>query len=275
MQTLCHCVRIVTRDDIQLGFTSHDQDLVIDGLTYQANTAIDPTAFTKKLDLSTDNFEVKSFLDSEIMTAKDIRGGLYQGAVVTAAIVDFINLPATLEEGIVLAKGQVGEISLDDALFFFEIRSKEDKLNQAINQSISPICRYTKRLDDPRCGLDKTFFAVSGTITAVTSQFQFTISGSFTNPQWFNQSSAGGYVQVLSGANQYFRLDIDFVSGSTVGLKNTPPYDFEVGDEIIAIPACNGTWARCLEFGNTDNHGGFFVGGNWMPTSSDLNAYPG
>ena len=274
MQTLCYCVKITTRDDISLGFTSHDQNLVINALTYQANTALDPTAFTKRLDLSPDNFEVKSFIDSEVISVKDIRGGLYQGATVTAAIVDFIDLPATIDDAIILAKGQVGEISLDDATFFFEIRSKEDKLNQAVNQSISPLCRWTKRLDDDRCGLDKTFFAVTGTITAVTSQFQFTISASFDEPQWFNQSSAGGYVQVISGANQYFRLDIDFVSGNTIGLKNTPPYDFEVGDEVMAIPACDGTWTRCAEFANTDNIGGFFTGGNWMPTSSDLNAYP-
>lgn len=274
MHTLCHCVKITTRDDITIGFTSHDQDLVIDGITYLADTAIDPTAFTKKLDLSTDNFEVKSFVDAEIMKAKDIRGGLYQGAKVTAAIVDFINLPATLESAIILATGQVGEISIDDSIFFFEIRSKEDKLNQSINQSIGPICRWTKRLDDDRCGLDKIFFAVSGTVASIISPKQFTLSASISNPQWFNQSSAGGYVQVTSGDNQYFRLDIDFVSGSTVGLKNTPPYPFVVGDAVQIVPACNGTWARCTEFANTDNFGGWFTGGNWMPTSSDLNASP-
>jgi uncharacterized phage protein (TIGR02218 family) len=74
------------------GFTSVDQDLEIDGVTYVASTGITPYAIDSKADLSVPNMQVNGLLDSTGITEADLVAGLWDGAAVENFEVNFRDL---------------------------------------------------------------------------------------------------------------------------------------------------------------------------------------
>ena len=56
-QTLALCVKVTRQDGTVMGFTSHDKDLTISAVTYEASSALDASAFSKKMGTSVDNLE--------------------------------------------------------------------------------------------------------------------------------------------------------------------------------------------------------------------------
>ncbi|MFN9789847.1 MAG: DUF2163 domain-containing protein, partial [Holosporales bacterium] len=56
--TLALCVRVVRRDGLRLGFTSFDKDIVMDGLTYRADSGLRPSAAESTADLRVDTIDL-------------------------------------------------------------------------------------------------------------------------------------------------------------------------------------------------------------------------
>ncbi len=66
--TLATCWKVTRKDGLVLGFTDHDQDLTVDGLLYQASTGYTRSAIHGIADLSVDNLDIQSALNSETST---------------------------------------------------------------------------------------------------------------------------------------------------------------------------------------------------------------
>lgn len=246
--TYCRCVRIIRTDGVVLGFTSSDRDLVIEGLTYHASTATDAVAIKKDVKLSTDNVEIKSILDSEAVTAKDIVNGRYRDAKIAMVKIDYLNPPATLLQGEVLLSGRVGKIELTDSMYVMELRGLTALLNQGISVKASPICRW--RFGDANCGVNLASYTYTGTVSGIISNQELTTTITPTSNLEY------GYIEFTSGVNQGLIYTVKSNTGGRIKLLSSLQFPPATGDGIKAVAgckrdqwACRDQWSNFRRFG--------------------------
>lgn len=259
--TICHCVLIEPNNGSAMGFTDHDCDLVINGITYKANTATDPTAVAQKTNLSTDNLEIKSLLDDSAISGTDISAGKYDNAKITIVAVDFLNLPATLEGGQILLVGQVGETTATETTYQFEVVSRSSILNRQLNKKTSPLCPY--KFGDSRCKKDLSGLTYNVSVSSVSSANQFALSGNLSDGRL-----EAGTVTFTSGTNQGNVADVKSFSNDLVTLYEPLPFLPEVGDSVTAVAGCKKTFDganSCSYYNNIENFGGIPPHSNFMP----------
>lgn len=261
MNTLTYVTLIERQDGINLGFTAFNHDLIINGITYKASSAIDPTAVSQKADLSADNLEIKMLIDSEDIKPEELIAGLYDEARVTCALVDYINLPATLAESIILIKGRVGQVIIYDTYFTFELRSLGELLNKPLSYKVSPLCHYD--FGDSRCQLNlatNNLFLPNLTVTAVANK-TITLNTSLITSNFVN-----GFLVFSTGLNKAIKYEIASITGNnTVTITGELVGAIAVGNTLSVTAACGKTGAACKAYNNYLNFGGFAVGGHWIP----------
>jgi uncharacterized phage protein (TIGR02218 family) len=274
-----HFIKIAT-DLETIGFTSLDRAVTIEGIVYYPNTAISPSSVKKSAAIESNNFDVKGLIDSEMLSDIDLRAGKYNDAKVTVFIGNFL-IGSVVK---VLAVGRWGQVKKTDQTWEVTIRTTADILNQSVFQSLSRNCRYLKRLQDPRCGVNIASYTTNGTVTSVTGFtsgiYQFIISatnfpGFGGKEQIYNWQAGAGYVRFLTGNNAGYKLPIRevFSSGGSVGINilQTPPYAVNIGDTLELIPGCDGSMVFCrYKFNNAARYGGIADGAHYFPTKEQL-----
>lgn len=93
--TIAYLWQVTRTDGWVLGFTTFDQDINYAGVTFEAATGLTNSANQSNSDLSVDNLEVTSFLESDAITEDDIRAGLYDGSDVELYLCDWTTALAT------------------------------------------------------------------------------------------------------------------------------------------------------------------------------------
>jgi uncharacterized phage protein (TIGR02218 family) len=136
------------RPPTYVGYTNHDKDLVVDGVTYAASTGYTPTDVSGSAALNVDNLDLIGLLISSGIDESSIEGGALDGAEVRMFMVDWEN-PAngTIE----LLDGVIGEVTRHDEMFVAEVRSKAQHVQQHVVELTSNHCRA--QLGDSRCGV--------------------------------------------------------------------------------------------------------------------------
>ena len=105
--TVCTLWKITRTDAQVFGFTDNSRDVTYSGVTYLAATGYTPSAIKTTADLSVDNLDVHSMLDSSTITEADIAAGLWDFAEVELMVVNY----ADLTQGhMLLRKGWLGNI---------------------------------------------------------------------------------------------------------------------------------------------------------------------
>jgi len=251
-----------------IGFTSLDRDITIDGVIYYGNVAITPTAVTEDMDINDNNLEISGFIVGSLISDIDIRLGKFNGQKVEAFIGDFVAGSKVKT----LVKGDWGGATKDPLKWQATVNTDADKLDTPLTNVLSPYCRWTGRLDNPRCGVNKSAFAISGEITGGISNRTFNTDMTIAKPRIFNWSSGGGYLIATTGNNAGFKLDIDNVNESgVITTLRFPPYTWEVGDEVTIYPGCDGSFSMCKnDYGNSNRWGGIPADGHFYPTGTDL-----
>ena len=165
--TLATCWRVARRDGVVLGFTTHDQPLVVDDVTYHASSGFNPSAISTSNALSVDNLDVAGALTSSAISETDLREGWFDFAAIEIFQVDWTDLSLGK---IHLTSGCLGDVSLTGNRFTAEIRGLSQALQQPIGAVYSPECRAD--LGDKRCKVNLAAFTVTGNVTSVTSGYQ-------------------------------------------------------------------------------------------------------
>ncbi len=167
--TLCWVWKLSRKDGTVFGFTDHDLDLQIDGLTYQAASGFTPSDIENRLGFSLDNSAVQGLLSSELITDDDIRAGLYDGAGIEISRVNWQN---PVENGLIWG-GNLGDIRLKDGQFEAELVGRAAVLERSTGRVFSRLCDAS--FGDARCGLDIGNFppgtVCPRTIAACENQF--------------------------------------------------------------------------------------------------------
>nr|CAX84100.1 uncharacterized protein, phage-related [uncultured bacterium] len=167
--TLCTCWKVTRDDGVVLGFTDHDQDVVLGGVTCAASTGCTPTAIDASATLAASNLDVDVVLDSAGITDTDLRAGLYDHAEVEVLLV---NWAAPGDGSVVLSRGHLGEVKLNGPVATAEVRGLTQAFVTNVGEYFSADCRAS--LGDASCGIDLAAHTVLCTVATVESRRRFT-----------------------------------------------------------------------------------------------------
>lgn len=191
--TVCRAWTVRRRDGLVLGFTDHDQDLVVDGVACRADTGMTARALQQTTGLSVDNSEAYGALSAAAITEDDLTAGRFDGAEVQAYLVNWV----APEDFLLQFRGSLGEISRVDGSFRAELRGLTELLNRPHGMAYTPGCSAV--LGDGRCRFDLSqpgyFAEVAVDAVDEGRVFTFRNFASFDD-RWFE----GGRFTVISGA---------------------------------------------------------------------------
>lgn len=255
--SLCWCWRIERSDGVILGFTNFDSDLHFDGVTYKAETGFTPSAIATDSTMAVNNLEVSSILDSASITIKDILGGKFDNSRINIFLVNYLDLPITLNTNspkhLLLVSGVLGEVKNTDINFTAEVRSKAQFLSQRSTDLTSKLCRYD--LGDDKCTVNLASRTHNLAVNSVLSNRAFTITNFNQIDAYFNY----GKVEFTNGQNAGTKMTVaTYISSTrTITLFEPLPYSLQVGDTLVAIAGCRKTTTDCQgRYANIINYGG-------------------
>ncbi|MBL9052335.1 MAG: DUF2163 domain-containing protein [Tabrizicola sp.] len=273
--TVCRAWIVRRKDGAVLGFTDHDQDLLVDGVTCKANTGLSARALQQTSGLSVDNSEAAGALSDEAITEAEILAGRFDGALVRAFLVNW----AAPEDWIEQFRGSFGEITRSGGAFKAELRGLSEALNQAQGLSYQPSCSAV--LGDARCRFDTTLpgYFREGAVETVTDSriFEFASFDGFDD-RWFEH----GRFEMITGeaAGLVGVVKNDQLNGTArrIELWQSLATTIMPGDMFRVIAGCGKSATTCrVKFNNFLNFRGFphIPGEDWLasyPTADRSNA---
>lgn len=260
LTTACLCWRLVRADGVALGFTTHDRDLVIDGLAYRAAPGMLPSAVSVSDGFDADSVDVKGALSSDAITAADLKAGRWDGAALTIFMTDW-EAPGT--EVLHVARGTLGEVSVEGEAFEAELRGPTAALDAAVVEQTSPTCRAS--LGDKRCRVDmagrvRLTRVVSADGAVVTVDGAEPVAGAF----------GFGRLRWIGGANSGLVSAVRGSDGAAVTLREPPLFAALAGDLVELSEGCDRRFETCVaRFQNAAN----FRGEPHLPGNDLLTRY--
>ena len=261
--TLCWCWLITRIDGVQLGFTSLDLPFQIDDVNYQPYTGFDPGAAQSSSDLnSIDSQQLKGLLGPSGISSEDLASGIYEYATVRRFLVDYTNLPSSLNltppKHLELPHSHLAESKRNTLGYEIKVKDDLSYLDNQIGVTTTKTCRAN--LGDDRCRVDLAPFTHNLTIIAVDSRRSFDVNGTLPD-KYFDR----GRLLFTSGANNGLHRDIGFYFGNKIVLSPVPAsFTLQVGDTVLCVAGCAKTKLACItKFRNFRN----FVGEPDVPTT--------
>lgn len=250
--TLATCWILRRRDGQVLGFTDHDRDLIVDGVTCRAASGFDAAAAAEKLGFAVGTGEVAGALVDEAIAAADIRAGRYDGARVEVHLVDWSQPDLT----VLMQVMTLGDITREGQAFRAELRSPAQALDAERGRLYTPRC--SADLGDARCGVDLS--ALTRETTVISAGDAAILCAGLEDVA--ADDLAGGRLTVLSGAAEGFAGEIAAAAAVTGGLRlslwHAPPEPVAPGDAVRVSAGCDKLFATCRDrFANAARFRGF------------------
>ncbi|WP_291844065.1 DUF2163 domain-containing protein [Maricaulis sp.] len=145
---LCQAWIVTRRDGARFGFTDHDHDLVLDGVTCHAATGFGGDMLAAETGLAPDQAGLVGALDDAVLRAEDLEAGLWSGARVESWRVDWSADPPP---GVKTGQGELGEIRAVDGRFQAELLGLSHRLSRVTGRVFARRCDAD--LGDARCGV--------------------------------------------------------------------------------------------------------------------------
>lgn len=227
---LATALKITRADATVFGFTSHDIDDIVSGVTYSANPGLLATDIVTSANAAVGNLELTTLHDGTLFTVADILGGVWRNAAFTIFRYNW----SSLTDGIdTLMTGTLGEITINQNNVVVELRDLRQYLQQAVGDASSKTCRA--RLGDARCTKNLTSFTYTGTLTGVTSKQVFRDSGRGEAVNWFDE----GEITFTSGANSGRSAKVkSYAADGTFTLALPLLGTVAIGNTYSAIAGC-------------------------------------
>jgi len=265
--TVCRAWKVVRRDGVVLGFTDHDRDLDFDGVSFVARSGLTARALQQTTGMAVDNTEAMGALSDASVREEDILAGRFDGAEVTAFLVNWANVT----ERSIQFKGNFGEITRSKGMFQVELRGLTERLNRPIGRVYHAECSAI--LGDRRCTIDLTDVAYSAQVPIISHEagrvFKVEALPGYA-AQWFER----GRLVVLDGTGkgQSGLIKTDrFVDDFRIielwqGFSSLP----QTGDLLRLEAGCDKRGSTCRDkFSNFLNFRGFphIPGEDWLRAS--------
>ena len=251
--TLATCWQLTRKDSTVFRYTDHDDDLVVDGGTYRADTGFTRSAVDFKITLAVNNSDITGIFNGDEISEADLVKGLFDDAEIRMLVVNWRDPAMGIARGL---RGWLGPVTRTGEGFTAEVRSLSQLFASHIGSLTSPRCRSA--FGDTGAGSSGGCrFAVPETATAV---------GAVTNRKTFGAGGGGGAgaggtldggyfalgtATFTSGANAGVVREIDSDEGGVLTLFDPVPYDLAPGDGVTLRPGCDKTVEVCSQ--NWDN----------------------
>lgn len=266
LTTVARCWQIVRADGVTLGFTDHDCDLTFVDTVFRAGSGLTALSLEQSTGLSVDNTEAMGALSDAAISEVDIEAGRFDGAKVTAWMVNW----ADVAERLVVFRGSIGDIVRSGGAFQVELRGLTEPLNQPMGRVYQKPCDAL--LGDGACGFDvlqEGFFAEVA-VQDVVDRRVFRFEGlTDLASGWF----ARGRLDVLGGDAEGLNVSIksDQFDGQTRVIELWAPLraDVGTGDALRLVAGCDKRFETCRgKFANQVNFQGFpdIPGDSWITT---------
>jgi uncharacterized phage protein (TIGR02218 family) len=244
---LCWIFRVVREDGVQLGFTSHDRDLVIDGITYEAHGAMMPSTLESSADAAVNNLSTDGVIQSDLITVKDIAAGRYDGAKVVIAQVDWKHPNAGQ---ILWGVFDMDKITYRNGSYKADMLSGKNAIQRINGKLVSERCDVLD-FGDHKCKYDVAALDVVTTVAAGT------VDGSSIHTAAADAPYAYGWLKIIGGEWDGITREIKSFSGGVAVLWNPLPAVPALGQQIRLRQGCNRLKSRCKELGNILNFRGY------------------
>lgn len=254
--SVCRAWSVTRKDGIQFGFTDHDRDIGFAGITFKADSGLSAKALQQATGLSVDNTEAMGALSDAAIREEDIAAGRFDGAEVTAWLVNWADVNARR----MMFRGSIGELRRGGGAFHAELRGLTEALGRPIGRGYQKPCSAI--LGDSKCGFDLETpgFFVEAPVVATTENrvFEFEGLAAFA-PDWFQR----GRLEIINGSAAGLTGTIKrdrFSPTATRSMEIWEPLraQVEAGDVIRLVAGCDKRMETCrVKFGNILNYQGF------------------
>lgn len=260
LETAATFWRVLRRDGVALGFTSHDRDLWFGGLLHRAAPGMSPSAIRRSAGFEPDSAEATGALSHDSIAAADLAAGRFDGARVTVGLVDWES-----GEQEPVYSGTIGAVSQEAGGFTAELQSRKAELLRDPVPRTSPACRA--EFCGPGCGLSAARFsheAVLGAhdLAANTVTLTTDVAG---------DALIGGTLRWLDGPLAGIAMGIAEAEGATLTLDAPLAGGLAPGLRAVVLEGCAHTLEVCASrFANAVN----FQGEPFLPGNDLVARYP-
>lgn len=260
LETVATFWRVLRRDGVALGFTTHDRDLRFDGVCHRATPGMIPSAIRRSADLEPDSAEVQGALSHDSISAQDLALGRFDGAQVLIGLVDWESL-----ERHVLYRGAIGTVAEQAGEFTAALQSRKAELQRDPVPRTSPSCRAA--FCGPGCTLSAARFSHQAVIAGCDSAANTVTLATAIDPALL----VGGQLRWLDGPLAGILMGIAGQTGSTLMLDQPLDLVPATGARVMLREGCDRTLQSCASrFGNAIN----FQGEPFLPGNDLVMRYP-
>lgn len=260
LETAATFWRVIRRDGVTLGFTTHDRDLTFDGVTHRAAPGMLPSAIRRSADFEPDSAEVEGALSHDSIAAADLARGRFDGARVLIGVVDW----ETFERHVVY-RGAIGTVTEQAGTFTAALQSRKLELARDPVPRTSPSCRAA--FCGPGCSLSAARFDHEGSLTA----FSLVANAASIATDVALAQLVGGSLRWLDGP--YAGITMGIAGTASGALVLDLPLDTapRVGSRVLLREGCDRTLESCAtRFANAVN----FQGEPHLPGNDLITRYP-
>ena len=259
LETVATYWRVLRRDGIALGFTSHDRDLWFAGVNHVSAPGMIPSAIRRSIMVEPDSAEMQGALDHAAIRAIDLAAGRFDGAAVGVGLVDW-----ETSEHLELFAGIIGAVGQDGAKFTAELLSAKTALDRELVPRTAPTCRA--EFCGPGCALSPPRFTRELRLAeadAALNRVRFAglaeaAPYAFGRLRWIDGAEAGLDFAVLDSDGAWLILD------------RAPGPDLATGARAYVREGCDHTLETCAtRFANAVN----FQGEPFLPGNDLLTRY--
>lgn len=263
--TLARAWQVRRRDEVTLGFTDHDEDIVLDGMVFKAATGMAAKALQQTTGLAVDNTEAIGALSDAGIDEADLLAGRYDGAEVTIWLLNW----ADPVQNIIEFRGTFGEVTRAGGAFKVDLRGLTEALNAPQGRVYLRSCDAV--LGDAACKVDLSDpeFRVDMVVQSVAVGGEINLSGdSAHSTDWFQLGRFAVVTGAAAGLVGMVKQDRRIGGGGRrVTLWQSLPAALSTGDIVTLEAGCDRANDTCRrKFNNLLNFQGFphIPGEDWQ-----------
>ena len=266
--TIAYAILIQRNDGATFGFTSHDEDLILDitswgfsgqtAFVFDSEQGFNASNIVTTSGLQVDNMEITTLNDGSFFDSKDILKGIWNNAKFrifrynwSVANPDIANHVETL------MVGTFGNITINRETLRIELRGLTQKLQQSLGIVSTKTCRARlgSTVGPNKCLKDLTDFTYNYTVSTVTDRSTFISNDASIHPNdWFGEGELTFTSGLNTGATQKIRTS---QSNGQIQLVLPMIDDIQIGDSFTVIAGCRKRREDCRDkFQNTINFQG-------------------
>lgn len=263
--TLARAWQVRRRDKVTLGFTDHDEDIVLNGMVFKAATGMAAKALQQTTGLAVDNTEAIGALSDAGIDEGDVMAGRYDGAEVTIWLLNWAD-PA---QNIIEFSGTFGEVTRAGGAFTVDLRGLTEALNTPQGRVYQRGCDAV--LGDSACKVDLSApeFRTDMVVQLVAGSGEITLYGASDHPEeWFQLGRFAVVTGAAAGLVGMVKQDRRIGGGARrVALWQALPAALAMGDIVTLEAGCDRASDTCrIKFNNLLNFQGFphIPGEDWQ-----------